>query len=320
MRIRVDTSVLRQFSNKLSDIGNILSQVGQGAFGKADSAPTIEGQFGPQVRAIGHEALARAQSLFGQMNDQAGQLQRKANDFDAADLASISGMNLTLPIMSRVPHPPLWERLLLSWQPLLWLILLRKDPFSPLLPIGYIPPKPSNAPNPIDNSKQYSIEQIMEAIHTLDVENAERYRAKDGKTYCNIFVMDFCKKMGIPLPDYLDWDKDGKIDDYLNANEAINWIRGTYNHGGVSTGPEQGWASVGAVKAAQLASKGYVVLATWENPKADEPGHIAVVRPESQPGDIMIAQAGRRNFESGKVGQGFGTLDVIYYAYKPPLE
>jgi hypothetical protein len=120
------------------------------------------------------------------------------------------------------------------------------------------------------------------------------------------------------LPETIDWDNDGDIDDYLDANEAIDWLRGTYNHVGVQTGPQKGWTSVDADKAAQLASQGFVVIAAWKNPVIGQHGHMALVRPESQPGKILIAQAGSSNFESGTLNDGFGDRQVEFFVYKPP--
>lgn len=198
-------------------------------------------------------------------------------------------------------------------------------PFTPDLPHGggFVPPViiPEIPLTPVDmpSVPPEQLKKIQDAISSLDVVHNDRYRpGRNNATYCNIFAMDFCKKMGIPLPEYLDWNKDGKIDDYLDANEAVNWLRGSYNKGGVQTGPQQGWSSVDANQAATLASQGYVVVAGWQNPKASDPGHMAVVRPESTPGNIRIAQAGGHNFENGALKDGFGNRQVEFFVYKKP--
>lgn len=163
------------------------------------------------------------------------------------------------------------------------------------------------------------LNKIQEALRRLDVENNLRYRRNrqgNNETYCNIFTMDYAKSMGAPLPEYLDWNHDGKPDKYLDANLAVKWLKGSYAPGGVSSGPQVGWSKVDPSNAAELASQGYVVVAGWENPGGI--GHMAVVRPESQPGSIVIAQAGARNFSSGTVEQGFGAgKNVEYFVYKP---
>lgn len=162
------------------------------------------------------------------------------------------------------------------------------------------------------------VKKVKDTIHDMNVVGNSRYaRQSDGRTFCNIFVMDFCKKLGVPLPEYLDWNMDGRIDDYLNANEAFQWLKGTYARKGVQTGPELGWKIVSDNKAAQLASQGKVVVAGWQNPKASEPGHLAIIRPESTKGNIQIAQAGWTNFEKGPIEKGFGARTITYFVYDP---
>ena len=164
------------------------------------------------------------------------------------------------------------------------------------------------------------VKQELDSIKDLDVESSYRYQQNcqgNGETYCNIFTMDYAKKMGAPLPEYLDWNKDGQVDRYLDANKAVAWLRGDFNEGGgqVQQGPSLGWQKMSADEAAQMASKGYVVVAGWENQGGI--GHMAVVRPESTPGNILIAQAGASNFSNGPVSQGFGSRAVEYFVYTP---
>lgn len=187
----------------------------------------------------------------------------------------------------------------------------------------HIKPDPTNNPpqgvqplTPPNSPKDTALgRKIIDLIDDMDV--AKNYLPKNGNTYCNIFVMDFCKKMGIPLPQDLDWDKDGRIDDSLNANEAFSWLSGTYNKGGVQTGAQLGWQTITADQAAQYASEGKVVVAGWQNPDPGQPGHMAIVRPESTLGNIQIAQAGGSNFEQGSITDGFGNRDVSYFVYIP---
>lgn len=173
-------------------------------------------------------------------------------------------------------------------------------------------PFPFNAEN---------VERSRQAIDALDVENAYRYqrnRQGQNETYCNIFAMDYAHKMGAPLPEFLDWNKDGKVDRWLDANRMVDWLRGTFEEGGgaVQQGPALGWKTVDAASAAAMSSKGYVVLAGWENTGGI--GHMAVVRPESTVGEIRIAQAGWHNFENGTIQDGFGTGKAVeYFVYLP---
>lgn len=189
------------------------------------------------------------------------------------------------------------------------------SPSTPAKPAPVNPPVKPVAPPP--TADPGLVKKVKDAIAALDVTQTPRYQPRNGNTYCNIFAMDFCKKMGVPFPEWLDWNKDGKIDDYLNANEAISWLNGSYNKGGVQTGAQLGWKTVSAEEAAKYASGGKVVLAGWTNPVASQPGHLAVVRPESTAGNIQIAQAGGKNFDKGPVTQGFGNRPVTYFVYAP---
>ena len=123
------------------------------------------------------------------------------------------------------------------------------------------------------------VEHSQDAIDKLDVEHNYRYhRNRQGKneTYCNIFAMDYAHKMGAPLPEFLDWNNDKKVDRWMDANKMVQWLRGTFPEGGGSVvqGPAQGWRTIDAASAAELSSKGYVVLAGYENTHGI--GHMAV--------------------------------------------
>lgn len=227
------------------------------------------------------EALLKAKNIVSHFSDD---LQTAASNFEQADKSG--GANPAIPIAPSIPVAP------------------------PLPDVKPITP-------PVSPSNPAMVQKIKDMIHSMNVTGNSRYLPKNGSTYCNIFAMDFCKKMGIPLPEYLDWNKDGRIDDYLNANESISWLNGSYNKGGVQTGPQLGWKTVTADQAAQYASEGKVVVAGWTNPVASQPGHMAIVRPESTPGNIQIAQAGGTNFEKGSITKGFGSRNVSYFVYSP---
>jgi hypothetical protein len=91
MLIRVDPVILKQNSGSISGIGSNVNNSGQSASSSAQGAPSYDGQFGPRVQAIGHEALARAQGLLNNMNNLSSQLLNKAQAFEAADMAGVAG-------------------------------------------------------------------------------------------------------------------------------------------------------------------------------------------------------------------------------------
>jgi surface antigen len=93
MIIRVDPVILKQNSGSISGIGGSVNNSGQSASSVAQGAPSYDGQFGPRVQAIGHEALARAQGLLSNLNNLSSQLLNKAQAFEAADMVGIAGFN-----------------------------------------------------------------------------------------------------------------------------------------------------------------------------------------------------------------------------------
>lgn len=202
-------------------------------------------------------------------------------------------------------------------------------------PIPNLPPSPSGggAANGSEspgttsgdriNSSSTTREKIDSAIDALDVERTTRYQPGyngPGKTYCNIYVKDIAKQLGIPLPEYLDWNKDGKADDYLDANEMIKWMNGSLPRQSQSEplGPDVGWRQVSQEEAVRLAQNGHFVVAGWQNPVSSKPGHMAVVRGDSDVDNVQIAQAGGRNFSKGSLTTGFGedkASQVIYFMH-----
>ncbi len=203
---------------------------------------------------------------------------------------------------------------------------------SPQLPVGpQLSEPPAATPSEAETSPGLA-ERIESVITNLNVETAGRYRKNrrgENETYCNLYVMDVAKELGIPLfgeaakynsPEAVDWNNDGVIDDYLNANEAVSWLKGTYEHGNLTIsnqGPNSGWQTIDSAEAARLATEGYFVIAGWHNPGGI--GHMAVVRPNSTPEDIHIAQAGSQNFSDGSISRpGWPLSEVEYFVYRFP--
>lgn len=203
-----------------------------------------------------------------------------------------------------------------------------------------IQPHPTNTQDAIDVPAESDTDspasprlaqKLEEAIEHANVENTNRYR-KDrqgyGETYCNIYVMDIARDLGIPLfgeaakygtPEAVDWNDDNQIDDYLDANEAVSWLRGDYEHGNLSAdnqGPQNGWQPIDQTEAARLAADGHFVVAGWQNPGGI--GHMAIIRPDSTSSDIRIAQAGSQNFSDGSLEQpGWPISEVEYFVHRP---
>ena len=147
-------------------------------------------------------------------------------------------------------------------------------------------------------------EKYRHVLRDLQVEKSPRYKARDGLTYCNIFLWDYTRAMGCEIPHWTFKDgsdatpgAQGALE--LNANRTIDWLD--------KHGPNEGWVDADRQTAFDAASRGHVVVVGWHS-KSPKPGHVAVLLPEG-----TIAQAGRRNFVGETIEQGFGKLPVRYW-------
>jgi len=87
--IRVDTQVLRQVAASLEDLAGRKRMASNDVLNATQSAPTIEGQFGPEVRALGMGLFARFEDRHHQLSEMASELTGFADRFDAVDQASL---------------------------------------------------------------------------------------------------------------------------------------------------------------------------------------------------------------------------------------
>ncbi len=105
-KIRVDPAILTSNSSTISSTASNVSAAGKLAQSAALTAPSYSGQFGPRVKAIGAEAMARAQSTTGSLNNSAFSLNTRANAFLNADKTYIKGPSATLVSINTPPLPP----------------------------------------------------------------------------------------------------------------------------------------------------------------------------------------------------------------------
>lgn len=139
-------------------------------------------------------------------------------------------------------------------------------------------------------------------LKDLQVEKSNRYKARDGQTWCNIFLWDYTRAMGCEIPHWVN--PDGSPAEVskgreLNANGIVSWLN--------QHGPRYGWVNADRRTAFDAAERGHVVALGWHS-GSGKPGHVAVLLPEG-----TIAQAGRRNFVGETIEQGFGKLPVQFW-------
>lgn len=150
-----------------------------------------------------------------------------------------------------------------------------------------------------------------QVINQFAVGDNPRHLAGHGETYCNIFVWDVTRAMGTEIPHWIDGAGNIAVPgaphtNEININGGVNWMR---SHGV----PQHGWKKVTPQEAQDAANQGLVSVVMWKNPTGGH-GHTAVVRPGSinQKGP-EIAQAGRHNFNWGRIADGFGSLSPLEY-------
>lgn len=146
---------------------------------------------------------------------------------------------------------------------------------------------------------------VLDALPLLE---SPRYQPRAGLTFCNIYVWDATCLLGCEVPHWVE--KWGTIalpgrGREQTANDMADWLS---DHG-----QKHGWGPCGPATAQLMASRGNPAVAVWRNPGGT--GHIAMVRPgEFDPvKGPCIAQAGKRNFRTGHVLDGFGAGRPVEY-------
>lgn len=153
-----------------------------------------------------------------------------------------------------------------------------------------------------------SPEQNAAVIEYLLKTYAERYAPRNGQTFCNIFLWDWSRLMGVEIPHWVDArtgepaPKLAPPYSELTANGIHGWL--------VVHGSRFGWLEVPESTARVYAMAGKPAIAVWRNPQGI--GHVGVLR-KAPVGQTRIAQAGARNFADGSLADGFGARKVTFW-------
>ena len=145
-------------------------------------------------------------------------------------------------------------------------------------------------------------------VRQFDVERSARYRPADGKTWCNLYLADLAVAFGKPLFRVVDERGNPVLISvtgarYLRANDMIDWLT---SHGTA----RYGWREIDLADAEVRAGNGAFVVVAWQNPKADESGHVALMLP-----DGTITQAGRTNHATCSIAHGFGDRPLRFFTH-----
>lgn len=151
-------------------------------------------------------------------------------------------------------------------------------------------------------------ERLQAVIADLDVTTAIRYAPKPPSTFCNIYVTDIIRNMGLKAPTHWmtgqgDPAKVGQGIE-MSANRLAVWLK---NHGG-----RYGWWQADEGTSCNAAERGHLVLAIWQSDGRRQPGHVAIVLGEED-GETWITQAGAENFRRCTLRAGFGKLPVQFW-------
>jgi hypothetical protein len=165
-------------------------------------------------------------------------------------------------------------------------------------------------------------------LEQFDVEESARYKAyihDPPGTYCNVYVSDATRAMGVEIPHRVAAEGAGTAvwsgGHEQTANDMVEWLA-TY-------GEKEHWTRVDASTAQNMANEGKPTVAVWknplDNPKEGTSGHVAMVRPTfdeyQEEFGPHIAQAGGTNMNAvdSTVSQRFNSgweTEVVYYYHE----
>lgn len=100
--IRVEPARLRASASVMVTLQGDVNDMSGDALSATAGAPSYDGQFGPEVRAIGQEASSRLRSFAGVLGTRNDYLVAKADAFEAADQAVVSGLS-QIPLFALPP-------------------------------------------------------------------------------------------------------------------------------------------------------------------------------------------------------------------------
>ena len=156
-----------------------------------------------------------------------------------------------------------------------------------------------------------SPERYFAIINQFMVESNPRYKPRDGKTYCNIFVWDVTCAMNAEIPHWVNstgvpCQPNSEGSHRVNCNEMFKWLH--------AVGENYGWQNVDILKATESATKGLPTIAIHRNTSGN--GHVAMLMPYCTiDSGLMFSQAGRRCFANGSFEDSFAGKSVEFWTH-----
>lgn len=175
------------------------------------------------------------------------------------------------------------------------------------------------------NSDPASKAQQLAAIADwLDVERSARYQPAEGKTYCNVYAVDYCYLAGAYLPRCWWTEKalvkiaagdavTPKYDDTLRelrADDLYRWL--------LDFGSRFGWRRVSDASALQnIANRGGIGVICADREQAGLSGHITVVVPETASEKAVRDAAGNvvqpLQTQAGAINRRYGSAGASWW-------
>lgn len=146
---------------------------------------------------------------------------------------------------------------------------------------------------------QRSPDALRAVAGQFAVETAPRYRPKDGKTYCNIYLWDVTRALGCEVP---HWVGPPGMRSETTANALVTWL--------LAEGSTLGWREDDERAAVAHAAFGRPAVAAWRNPAGH--GHVALLLP-SPDGEARVAAAGARCLFDVPLVESFGRIYGIRF-------
>ncbi len=141
------------------------------------------------------------------------------------------------------------------------------------------------------------------------------YQGPDRYSHCSTFVASVSMKLGVYVL------RPPEHPETFLASAQSRWLL-------TDNAVKEGWAKLPDMKTAQEnANAGKFVIAAFISPVEFKPGHIAIVRPslksieELEAFGPQIIQAGKYNYNSTSVSEGFGNhpnafpAEILYFSH-----
>lgn len=124
---------------------------------------------------------------------------------------------------------------------------------------------------------EWTPDSYTQSVLWFNILKSLRWQPSEDKTYCNIFVWDVTRALGVEIPHYVDGNE-------TNANWIYDWLTGEGQASGYPSwrggkGSDVGWFEVTSKEAGERANQGYPTVVVASDNREGQHGHAAIVVP-----------------------------------------